>query len=66
MTDLPLGVGFGIKDAATAAQVAKIADAAVVGSALVARVEANAGAPDKIAAELHDLVGSMRLAMDAV
>jgi len=63
-TDLPLGVGFGIKDAATAGEVAKIADAAVVGSALVARVEANAGAPDKIAPQLHDLISSMRAAMD--
>ncbi|MEE8320339.1 MAG: tryptophan synthase subunit alpha, partial [Gammaproteobacteria bacterium] len=37
-TDLPVGVGFGIKDAATAAQVGKISDAVIVGSALVERV----------------------------
>ena len=65
VTDLPLGVGFGIKDANTAAQVAKIADAAVVGSALVARVEANAATPDRIADELRDLMVNMRTAMDA-
>lgn len=34
-TDLPLCVGFGIKDAASAAAVAKVADGVVVGSALV-------------------------------
>jgi tryptophan synthase alpha chain len=34
-TDLPLGVGFGIRTAAQAAEVARFADAAVVGSAIV-------------------------------
>jgi tryptophan synthase alpha chain len=34
-TDLPVAVGFGIKTAAQAAEVAAVADAAVVGSALV-------------------------------
>jgi tryptophan synthase alpha chain len=37
-TDLPIAVGFGIKTPEQAAGVARIADAAVVGSALVARV----------------------------
>ena len=34
-TDLPVAVGFGIKDAASAAAVASVADGVVVGSALV-------------------------------
>ena len=37
-TDLPIAVGFGIKDAETAARVAVCADAVVVGSALVDEV----------------------------
>jgi tryptophan synthase alpha chain len=37
-TDLPIAVGFGIRSAAQAAEVARVADAAVVGSALVQRV----------------------------
>lgn len=37
-TDLPVAVGFGIKDAQTAARVAVCADAVVVGSALVDEV----------------------------
>ena len=37
-TDLPVAVGFGIRTPAQAAAVAKVADAAVVGSALVERV----------------------------
>jgi tryptophan synthase alpha chain len=39
-TDLPVAVGFGIKTADQAAAIAKVADAAVVGSALVSRIGA--------------------------
>jgi tryptophan synthase alpha chain len=38
-SNLPIGVGFGIKDAKTAAQVATISDAVIVGSALVQLIE---------------------------
>jgi tryptophan synthase alpha chain len=38
-TDLPVGVGFGIKTPEQAAMVARHADAAVVGSAIVDRVK---------------------------
>ena len=64
-TDLPVGVGFGIKDAQTAAAVSRLADAVVVGSALVSRVEALAGEPDKIGGALREVLSSMRQAMDA-
>jgi len=63
-TELPVGVGFGIKDARTAAAVARIADAVVVGSALVSRVEALAERPGEIAGALSELVSEMRGAMD--
>ena len=66
VTDMPLGVGFGIKDAKMAAAMSKIADAVVVGSTLVSRIEANASEPDKIGAELKQLLQEMRTAMDAV
>ena len=62
---LPVGVGFGIKDAATAAQVARVADAVIVGSAVVRLVEAHASAPQAIAPELRTLMSAMREAMDA-
>lgn len=42
-TDLPVAVGFGIKTADQAEAIAKVADAAVVGSALVSRIAANVG-----------------------
>src|SRR3546814_7199715 len=45
--DLPVAVGFGIKTPAQAAEVAAAADAAVVGSALVARIAENLDASGK-------------------
>ena len=64
-TDLPVGVGFGIKDAATAAAMAAFADAVVVGSALVSRIEANSDRPDIAMTEIQGLLSEMRAAMDA-
>ena len=40
-TDLPIAVGFGVKTADQAAEIAKVADAAVVGSALVSIIGAH-------------------------
>ena len=39
LTALPIGVGFGVRDAATAKEVAKISDAVVVGSRMVQEIE---------------------------
>ena len=39
--DIPIGVGFGISDAASAAQIAQVADAVIVGSKIVQTVESN-------------------------
>ena len=64
VTDLPIGVGFGIRDGASAARVAAVADAVVVGSALVSRIGALADTPDKIPAEAAALIVEMRRAMD--
>ena len=38
VTDLPVCVGFGIKDAESAKQISQLADGAVVGSAIVDRI----------------------------
>jgi len=43
---LPIAVGFGIKNPQQAAEVAKAADAAVVGSAIVERLALNLDAAD--------------------
>src|SRR6202035_2859309 len=48
--DLPLAVGFGISSPAQVAAVGEMADAVVVGSALVRLVEEHGGKPDLAAA----------------
>ncbi|MET0046738.1 MAG: tryptophan synthase subunit alpha [Sedimenticola sp.] len=65
VTDLPVGVGFGIKNPETAQSISRIADAVIVGSALVSRVEALAERPDEIAPALAGLLSGMREAMDS-
>ena len=65
LTDIPLGVGFGIRDAQSAAEVAAVADAVVVGSALVKRIAELSTTPDLIPEGVSSLLRDMRLAMDA-
>lgn len=65
-TDLPVGVGFGIKDAVSARQIGEVADAVVVGSALVKLIEANLEAPDKAKQAIAELIGSMRRELDTI
>jgi tryptophan synthase alpha chain len=64
-TDLPVGVGFGIQDAESAANIAAVADAVVVGSALVKLVEANQSSKEAAMAAVSELITSMRKGMDA-
>ena len=64
ITPLPLGVGFGIKDADSAARVAAIADAVVVGSAIVHKLGELAGQPERLLTEIPAVVAQMRRAMD--
>ena len=63
LTDLPLGFGFGIKDPATAAAIAQVADAVVVGSALVSRMAELADDPERMRREVGAMVSAMRQAM---
>ena len=55
-TRLPIAVGFGIKTADQAAAIARVADAAVVGSALVETVRANLDAGGKAKAGCAEAV----------
>jgi tryptophan synthase alpha chain len=67
-TDLPVGVGFGIKDAVSARQIAGIADAVVVGSALVsliAELEPGKTWEQEALQSRIGLIREMREAMDA-
>jgi len=71
VTDLPVGVGFGIKNAETAAAIGQVSEAVVVGSALVSLIEQNAHAlsnaegNQKIIKEISQVLLSMRTALDA-
>jgi len=65
ITDMPVGVGFGIKDAETAKAMGSLADAVVVGSAIVSLVEQHAGDTDKIRETVGALVAEIRGAIDA-
>ena len=64
-TDLPVGVGFGIRDAQSAAQVAAVADAVVVGSVLVSQIAERSSQPDSIAPALAATVAELRAGIDA-
>jgi len=67
--DLPVGVGFGISDAETAARVSACSDAVIVGSAIVKRMAAhqqhNPEQTERVIQDVSELLGSMREAMDA-
>jgi tryptophan synthase alpha chain len=60
---LPVGVGFGIRDAESARAVAEHADAVVIGSALVQLLEAEPR--DRVAAAGATFIASIRSALDA-
>ena len=64
LTDLPIGVGFGVKNAETAKAVASVADGVVVGSAIINKIQANLDNLGLAQQEVVTLLSSMRQAMD--
>jgi len=61
---LPVGVGFGIRDAATAKAIAALSDAVVIGSALIQEIEK---APrDKVTARIIEFLAPIREALDSL
>ncbi len=64
VTDLPIGVGFGIRDGETAAAVAQVADGVVVGSVLVNKIAAYVDQPDAARGAITTIIRDMRAAMD--
>ncbi|WP_151670809.1 tryptophan synthase subunit alpha [Nitrincola schmidtii] len=65
MTNLPLAVGFGIRDPQSARAIADVADGVIVGSVLVNRIAELAESPDLIPEQVGQLIADMRSAMDA-
>ena len=59
---LPIGVGFGIRDAQTARAVAQVADAVVIGSRLVQEIESSAR--ESVLDNISILVKDIRSALD--
>ncbi|RRJ84922.1 tryptophan synthase subunit alpha [Aestuariirhabdus litorea] len=64
ITDLPLGVGFGIRDGDSAARVSQCADGVVVGSVLVDQIASHQQNPDNAIAGVSSILREMRAAMD--
>lgn len=63
-TGLPVGVGFGIRDAATASRIAGIADAVVVGSRIIEEIEKSTA--ETACSNVKALVADIRRGVDEV
>lgn len=61
-TGLPVGVGFGIRDASTAARIAAFADAVVVGSRIIEEIEKSTA--ETACANVKALVSDIRRGVD--
>ncbi len=59
---VPVGVGFGIRDAATARAISKVADAVVIGSKIIQLIENQPH--DRVATVAHDFLKEIRTALD--
>lgn len=60
---MPVGVGFGIRDGASAKALSAVADGVVIGSRIIEEIE---GSPaDQVLPRVKALVGSIRQAMDS-
>jgi len=62
-TQLPIGVGFGIRDAESARRVAQTADAVVIGSRIIQEIEN--GRPEDAVARVKNFLKPIREALDA-
>jgi len=60
--NVPVGVGFGIRDAATAKAIGKVADAVVIGSKIIQLIENQPR--DKVAAAAQAFLREIRTALD--
>lgn len=60
---LPVGVGFGIRDAVSAARIARVADAVVIGSRIIEIIEQ--GPPEQAPARVEAFLREIRTAIDA-
>lgn len=62
-TRMPIGVGFGIRDAESAKRIAQTADAVVIGSRVIQEIEA--GAADQAVTRVKQFLAPIRKALDS-
>lgn len=63
VSGLPIGVGFGIKDAESAKAIARVADAVIIGSRIVQEIEGSP--PGKAVENVKALIAPIRKALDS-
>lgn len=61
---MPVGVGFGIRDAQSAAKIARVADAVVIGSRIIEEIENSS--VGEAPARVQKLLATIRIAIDEV
>ena len=61
--NIPVGVGFGIRDAATACAIGKVADAVVIGSKIIQLIEQQPR--EQVAAVAQRFLREIRTALDS-
>lgn len=65
ISTLPVGVGFGIKDAQTASAMGRMADAVIVGSAIVSRIAEHQGDTGATIDAVSGFVSELRAGLDS-
>jgi tryptophan synthase alpha chain len=63
VTDIPVGVGFGIRDAATAKTIGKMADAVVIGSKIIQLIDNQSR--DKVVSVASEFLSGIRTALES-
>jgi tryptophan synthase alpha chain len=63
VTDIPVGVGFGIRDAATAQTIGKMADAVVIGSKIIQLIDNQPR--DKVVGVASEFLSGIRAALES-
>ncbi|THF66861.1 tryptophan synthase subunit alpha [Pseudothauera nasutitermitis] len=61
---LPVGVGFGIRDAESARCIGELADGVVIGSRIIEEIENSA--PDQVTVRVRDFIRGIRSALDQI
>jgi tryptophan synthase alpha chain len=63
VTDIPVGVGFGIRDAETAKTIGKMADAVVIGSKIIQLIDNQPR--DKVVSVAFEFLSGIRAALES-